>query len=93
MILKKGVLADAEPEYWAKNPGDLAVGNVERAISGEIIERRLSHANLKKDEIEKYTEEVNLQKFNPKGEEEKGIPRYLHFLVHNGRRRKTIAHR
>jgi ABC-2 type transport system permease protein len=81
VIFRKGILQDEAPEYWAKNPGDLAVGNVERAISAEIVERRLTQANLKKEEIEKYTKEVNLQKFNPKGEVEKGVPRFVIGMV------------
>jgi ABC-2 type transport system permease protein len=81
VIFKKGILQDEAPEYWAKNPNDLAVGNIERSISAEIIERRLTQANLKKEEIEKYTKEVNLLKYNPKGEEEKGVPRFVIGMV------------
>jgi ABC-2 type transport system permease protein len=81
LILKKGTLQGEEPEYWAKNPSDFAVRNIERAISAEIIERRLTQANLKKEEIEKYTKEVNLQKFNPSGETEKGVPRFVIGMV------------
>lgn len=81
LILKKGILQNEEPEYYAKNPSDFAIGNVERAISAEIVERRLTQANLKKEEIENYTKEVNLQKFNPSGEEEKGIPRFAIGMV------------
>lgn len=81
LVFKKGILQDEAPEYWAKNPGDLAVGNLERAISAVIIERRLTQANLQKEEIEKYTKAVNLLKYNPKGEEEKGIPRFVIGMV------------
>jgi ABC-2 type transport system permease protein len=81
LILKKGTLQDEAPEYWAKNPSDFAVGNIERAISAEIIERRLTQANLKKEDVEKYTREVNLQKFNPSGEAEKGVPRFVIGMV------------
>jgi ABC-2 type transport system permease protein len=81
LILKKGTLQDEAPEYWAKNPSDFAVRNIERAISAEIIERRLTQANLKKEDVEKYTREVNLQKFNPSGEAEKGVPRFVIGMV------------
>jgi ABC-2 type transport system permease protein len=81
LILKPGILENTPPEYYAKNPSDLAVGNVERAISGEITDRRLAQAGLKKDDIEKYTKSVDLKTFNPEGEEEKGIPRFAIGMV------------
>jgi ABC-2 type transport system permease protein len=81
LILKKGILEEVEPEYWAKNPGDLAVRNIERAISSEITDRRLAQAGLKKEEVEKYTKPVDLKTFNPKGEQEKGIPRFVIGMV------------
>src|SRR5215211_7822194 len=76
LILRKGILddePDGRPEYYAKNPGDIVVGNVQRAISDEIRDRRLSQAKLSKEQIVKYTKEINLVKKNPSGEEEKGV--------------------
>lgn len=81
LILKRGILDNPEPEYIAKNPSDLAVGNIERAISAEITDRRLSQANLSKENIEKYTRPVDLKTYNPQGEEEKGVPRFVIGMV------------
>jgi ABC-2 type transport system permease protein len=81
LMLKKGILDNPEPEYVAKNPGDLAVENIERAISAEITDRRLSQAKLSKEEIDKFTKSVDLKTTNPKGEEEKGVPRFVIGLV------------
>jgi ABC-2 type transport system permease protein len=84
LILRKGILdetADVKPEYYAKNPGDVVVGNVQRAINDEIRERRLAQAKLSKEQIERYNKEVNLIKKNPSGVEEKGIPRFVIGMV------------
>ncbi|MBI3652654.1 MAG: ABC transporter permease [Acidobacteria bacterium] len=81
LILNKAILENPEPKYFAKNPGDLAVGNIERAISAEITDRRLAQAKLSKAEIEKYTKPVELKAFNPQGEEEKGVPRFVIGMV------------
>jgi ABC-2 type transport system permease protein len=81
LVLKKGILEEVEPEYYAKNPSDMAVGRIERAISSEITDRRLAQAGLKKEEVEKYTRPVDLKAFNPKGEQEKGIPRFVIGMV------------
>src|ERR1051325_2817159 len=61
LILRKGILENPEPHYVAKNPSDIAVGNIERAISAEITDRRLAKANLTKESIEKYTKPVDLK--------------------------------
>lgn len=82
LILPKNILnGDEPPEYYAKNPGDIVVSNVERAINDEVRERRLSMAGMDKNKIEEYTRNIDLKKLTPSGVEEKGVPRFVIGMV------------
>jgi ABC-2 type transport system permease protein len=81
LILPKDILTTTEPEYYAKNPGDIAVSNVERAISDEVKDRRLSLAGVDKNKIEEYSRNVDLKRLTPSGVEEKGVPRMVIGMV------------
>lgn len=81
LILRRGILSGEDPPvYQAKNPSDLLVGNVERAINDEIKERRLAQAGLDKEKIDQYTKNIELIKKNPEGVEE-GVPRFVIGMV------------
>ncbi len=81
LILPKGILNSQSPEYRAKNPSDMVVGNVERSLNDVLRTRRLAQAGLDKSKIDEYTKSIELVKTNPQGEEEKGIPRFLIGMV------------
>lgn len=80
LILRPGVFTNKPPEYYAKNPSDLVVGNVERAINDEIKERRLAQAGLNKTRIDELVQNIDLIRRNPEGVEE-GVPRFVIGMV------------
>ncbi len=55
-----GVLDNAEPEYYTKNPSDPAIRGIEQAISTAVIERRLTRAGINPTEISRYMKSVEL---------------------------------
>ena len=77
LVLPAGVLDDARPEYYAKNPSDFSISKVEDSVSNAIVTRRLVRANVDKDKVADYMKSVDVfkAKATPEGEtEESGLP-------------------
>ena len=77
LVLPAGVLDDARPEYYAKNPSDFSISNVEHSISDAIVARRLVRANVPPEKVAGYLKSVDIKtgKATPEGEtEESGLP-------------------
>ncbi|MEW6130962.1 MAG: ABC transporter permease [Acidobacteriota bacterium] len=81
LVIPKEALSGQPLEYYAKNPSDLAVAIVESTINDVIKERRLAQAGFNKANLEEYLKPVQMQRRNPRGEEEKGIPRFAVGMV------------
>lgn len=80
VVLPAGVLDNAEPEYYTKNPSDPAIRGVEQAISTSVIERRLTRAGINPTEISRYMKSVDMRKIKvgPEGEsEDSGVPTFI----------------
>lgn len=80
VVLPTGVLDNAEPEYYTKNPSDPAIRGVEQAISTAVIERRLTRAGINPTEISRYMKSVDMRKIKvgPEGEsEDSGVPTFI----------------
>ncbi|HEX5733206.1 MAG TPA: ABC transporter permease [Blastocatellia bacterium] len=80
VVLPGGVLDNAEPEYYTKNPSDPAIRGIEQAISTAVIERRLTRAGINPTEISRYMKSVDMRKIKvgPEGEsEDSGVPTFI----------------
>ena len=60
LLLPLGILEDSQPKYYAKNPSDFSISQVEKAVSGAIQEQRLV-GSIPKDKIKGYLKSVELK--------------------------------
>ncbi|HXG65269.1 MAG TPA: ABC transporter permease [Blastocatellia bacterium] len=72
IVLRRGILDGAAPEYYSKNVSDPAIRDIERAIGEAVIEHRLKRAGYDPQQVNNYLEpvEVNTIKVGSEGESE-----------------------
>jgi ABC-2 type transport system permease protein len=84
VILRPDLIESGQPEYYAKNTSDFSIGNVERAISDAIVERRLVLAGLDPQKLTGFMKSVEMseQKVTEEGvSEESGFPGVIVAIV------------
>lgn len=70
IVLRPGVLEDAQPEYYAKNMSDTSLGSLSQTVGSAMTARRLMKVGFDPEKIDYYTRNANLKMIKVTGEGE-----------------------